>query len=282
MDKLDYINGNKFAKFAHYVISPPEGKLVTNEILSNDAIIFCTTDYLDYFFENIKYSTKNYILITHASDYTIDFNRFLKKPPCIIKWFAENGEYNHPDLISIPIGLENSESKDGAGIGASSKFFRWLSDNIEILKNDEKNINSVFTSFRVEYNFAHSVWVNPHRKDIIPTFKKNGLNYYQPLEKVDFKQHCERSSKYKFHASPQGNGIDCHRTWELLYMGCTPIVIKNKIYDDWNLPIIQINNWNELTNEFLKKYIMNTPSYNMDKSTMSYWKERITKEFKKL
>ena len=34
-------------------------------------------------------------------------------------------------------------------------------------------------------------------------------------------------SSYKFALSPEGNGIDCHRTWECLYLGVIPIVKKS-------------------------------------------------------
>ena len=30
--------------------------------------------------------------------------------------------------------------------------------------------------------------------------------------------------KYRFGVSPRGNGLDCHRTWEMLYFGMIPIV----------------------------------------------------------
>ena len=47
-------------------------------------------------------------------------------------------------------------------------------------------------------------------------------------------------SKFKFVLSPPGAGIDCHRTWELLYLDCIPIVQSstiNELYDD--LPVLK-------------------------------------------
>ena len=58
----------------------------------------------------------------------------------------------------------------------------------------------------------------------------------------------------KFVLSPEGAGIDSHRTWEALLMGCYPIVLSstlNPLYED--LPVVVVSNWNEITEEFLKK-----------------------------
>jgi hypothetical protein len=82
-------------------------------------------------------------------------------------------------------------------------------------------------------------------------------------------------SKCKFVISPPGNGIDCHRTWESLYMGCIPVVIKNDIYKNWNLPIIQLNDYSELTNDILDSFI--DKDFNYDMLYMNYW-EKIIKE----
>jgi hypothetical protein len=35
----------------------------------------------------------------------------------------------------------------------------------------------------------------------------------------------------KFAVCPEGNGVDTHRLWECLYMGCIPIVKKNRAFD---------------------------------------------------
>ena len=57
--------------------------------------------------------------------------------------------------------------------------------------------------------------------------------------------------KYRFIISPHGNGLDCHRTWEALALGCYPI-IKSSPLDCMfeGLPVIIVNNWNEVTPDF--------------------------------
>ena len=54
----------------------------------------------------------------------------------------------------------------------------------------------------------------------------------------------ELVSKSQFVLSPPGNGADCHRTWEAIYLGAIPIVHK----DFWpfshlDLPVLVVDDW---------------------------------------
>ena len=58
----------------------------------------------------------------------------------------------------------------------------------------------------------------------------------------------------KFAICPRGCGIDTYRLWDCICLGCIPIIIKydchnNEIYQ--KLPILYINDYNQLTEAFL-------------------------------
>ena len=60
--------------------------------------------------------------------------------------------------------------------------------------------------------------------------------------------------KYKWIISPHGNGLECHRTYEAIALGCIPVVKSSTLdimYKD--MPIIILNDWNEISLELLKK-----------------------------
>jgi len=81
-----------------------------------------------------------------------------------------------------------------------------------------------------------------------------------------------------FVISPQGNGLDTHRTWECLYVGSIPIEkrnLNNRFYTD--LPICFIDEWEDLTEEFLLSEYERITSgiYDLDKLTFDYWKNKI-------
>ena len=55
---------------------------------------------------------------------------------------------------------------------------------------------------------------------------------------------------FNFGICPEGNGIDSHRLWECFYLKVIPIVLNNpfieKVKNKYNLPMIILNDWNEL------------------------------------
>lgn len=279
---FDYINANRFSDIGHFIIHPPSGKFVTPELMSKNAIIYTKPDHINYLFEQLRFSGRSYILITHNSDYEIDQSRWNIKPPCIKKWFAINASYDHPDLIPVPMGLEDTETRDGAVAGEAGAQIPWLAENIERLRNTEKDQHTVFTSFTLKYHFANGVWTNPHRVGIYESFDRNGLKYYKPEQRLPYKEYCETSAKYRFHVVPIGHGLENHRTWELLYMGCTPIVVKNRMYKFYDLPILQVDSWDQLTNEFLQEYIDKDIPHKTEQAEITYWRNRINDEFNKL
>ena len=77
----------------------------------------------------------------------------------------------------------------------------------------------------------------------------------------------EDLSKHKFCISPPGNGVDCHRTWECLYLGVIPIVEKSphmSYFDD--LPILFVDNYDNISVDRETKGIKITIRGNLFKS----------------
>jgi len=88
----------------------------------------------------------------------------------------------------------------------------------------------------------------------------------------------ELTAKSKYVVSPQGAGFDCHRTYEAIYLGAIPIVESSPLdYFYKHLPIIIVDHWTEVTEDFLIK------NYNDHKKALDGWKAQypgwITAEF---
>jgi hypothetical protein len=80
--------------------------------------------------------------------------------------------------------------------------------------------------------------------------------------------------------SPRGNGLDCHRTWEILLMGSYPVVKTSTLdvlYTDF--PVIIVKNWNQVTKEFLEQKYKELSSRRYDFSMLciDYWINKINK-----
>lgn len=94
----------------------------------------------------------------------------------------------------------------------------------------------------------------------------------------------QRNRQYPLWLSPRGNGLDCHRTWEALYLDAIPIVWHSTLDSLYsNLPIIIIHDWNEINEEFLREKLneiarkkLQQPSiYQYEKLRNAYWHRLI-------
>jgi len=266
MDKLDYINGNKFLEIADFAIDFDHNDLNTN-IFKKNAIIFCKTDFIDTLFDYIKLSGRTYFLITHASDYPIDEIRFKRAPKSIVKWYAENAVYADERLVSIPIGLENHKGK------SKGKFtnHQWFVDNVDLLRSYQKH-PYVYCNWNPDTNqSARKSIIETLEKNHVPLSVRHGLNYIS---------YCQDLAKYMFVACPSGNGVDTHRVWESLYVGSYPIVLRHRIYENYDLPILQVDDWNEVTPKLLSEFKYKwKDKTSFDQLKMSWWRNLIKESF---
>jgi hypothetical protein len=84
--------------------------------------------------------------------------------------------------------------------------------------------------------------------------------------------------KYAFVLSPQGNGLDCHRTWEALCLGCIPIVKTSGLDPLFaDLPVWIVKDWSEVTLDNMKQVIEDYKSktFNYEKLTLNYWQKQF-------
>jgi len=278
MNIKDLINGGEgFKNFADFIILSDKEPFNTN-ILKQNAIIFCKTDFINFLFSNIKYSGRKYILITHHSDYYIDKQKFQSKPNCIKKWYAWTAAYEHEDLIPIPIGFATMFNPYPI---ADDDQQKWFLDNLEELRSIEKDYKTVYCNFTIDN-------LRPPRQQIVNKMLTNNINCYTPPNnhtvhgRLTFPDYCKDAARFKFIASPRGNGGDSTRTWDAIYMNSIPIVIKDLVYRDFNLPILQVNDYSEVTNKLLSDYLKyyNNHDFNYEKSTLSYWKNRMKEDLR--
>jgi hypothetical protein len=85
----------------------------------------------------------------------------------------------------------------------------------------------------------------------------------------------------KFCVSPEGNGIDCFRTWDALYEKSIPIVVDSEImrrYQD--LPILYTKDYTDITEDYLNDFYEKalTTKYDFSKLFLSYWRFHMSDE----
>jgi hypothetical protein len=100
---------------------------------------------------------------------------------------------------------------------------------------------------------------------------------YEPT-RVDRDTTWRNQSKYAFVISPHGNGLDCHRTWEALCLGCIPIVKTSpldSLYDE--LPVYIVQDWSDVTEGNLRRVLneFSQRKFDLNRLTLKYWMDKI-------
>ena len=277
---IEYYN-----KYIKQFSDKDEDKLIfVSNIVNNDLIkkklekiknlIFITkVEYLDFFYNNIiPLINKKFVLLTHFGGLQAGKHNKILNHPLLLKWYGPNMSIINNKVTALPLGLE--------GIF----WGRVNTELIEKYKTNEKN-NLLYLNF--------SLNTHPNRKNIMKLLLNKG---FKKNETEHWSKFIESLSHYKFCISPRGSGIDCHRTWECLYLGVIPIVEKNTEIEVFNdLPILFVENYDIISEEYLekkykeiniknfnleKKYKeINIKNFNLEKITLEYWENNINRSF---
>lgn len=210
----------------------------------------------------------------------IKFDNFVKDKR-LIHWFCQNlnGEYLCDKLSHLPIGIDYHTIyyRDNQHPYSQEKILEQL--RISSIPLEYKPI-SVYGNF--QHNNTSRRFKNVYgedRKSIYEQLKNCPLVHFES-KRTDQYTFWKNMNKHSFVISPLGNGLDCHRTWEILIFNCIPIVktsVLDRLYDD--LPVIIINNWNDITLDNLikwKKWVLdNKTKFNYDKLTIDYWSKQF-------
>ena len=96
------------------------------------------------------------------------------------------------------------------------------------------------------------------------------------FKKYPFNDYLKKLKTFKYVISPEGNSVDCHRIWESIYLGVIPIVKRHIALESFeDLPILFINNWDEIEPYMLTDIYFNTIKKEKNKSDFDYYRNLI-------
>lgn len=223
---------------------------------------------------------KSFVLVTGDSDLSInskglgDSLNTLLNNPLVLTWFAQNKDFDHPKLHSLPIGINihnqwTNPLQWGGGFILPAFQELQLRTIAEAAKPFNKREAKAFCNWHFSLDRAD-------RRECADVLDKSVCYFQkQPLPMADT---WEMQSQYQFVLSPHGAGLDCHRTWEALLLGCIPIVKKAKMNDLFeDLPFVEVDDWAQINQAFLDeaKRQLSQKTFNQEKLLMRYWKNQI-------
>ena len=236
-----YISSDSFRAISDVVFDEGVTPLPRPENIKNGDIVFLNSMFMDEFFSKIHpYITNSYILVTNGYDASSpgEYLDLLEEPNCnIFHWFGANPNVkNNLKFTSIPIGLANSYWPHGDTNTLKKCINRLLEKKYLVSMNIDIGTNPQERQAAYNYFYKHNFCAKLPRK-----------HYEEYL--MDLKQSW-------FVVSPHGNGLDCHRTWEILLVGSYPIVKKSTLDELYQgLPVLIVDDWSVVTTSFLHEKI---------------------------
>ena len=201
----------------------------------------------------------------------------------LISWWSQNliVPNRHPKLRPMPIGLDYHTIANAGPAGTSWGPFATPIDQEVLLKrirDEAKPLAERKCMIHSNFHFAiEGRQFGFDRRDAMSKLPAD-LVHYEPTP-TDREMTWRRQSEFVFVASPMGGGLDCHRTWEALVLGCIPVMRKlpiARLFED--LPVLMVDDWSDVTKDLLEKTqaeFAGRTDWNWKKLTLAWWMDNI-------
>ena len=133
---------------------------------------------------------------------------------------------------ALPIGLENAHLRKNGVVRVFDKAQKLAA------RSRFQRPRTVGVSFNVRTN-------RMVREPAKAAMLGAGWSFQEPsMSPADYVKWVQET---KFIISPPGNGDDCHRTWEAVYLGAVPVVLKSALHPDLirDAPILAVESYEE-------------------------------------
>ena len=254
-----------------------------NNLKDGDTIYICSSALLDFVNSILPNIKTRFILLSGDSDSPIPTgpltkNKFelLINDERLIVWFSQNLVYSpktYKKLKYLPIGM------DYHTIANNDMYWGPRSSPITqetLLMCVSKKALPLVDRKPIAYTTFHFTLHRSCRQQAYNQIPKE-LVYYEPSQ-IPRLMSWNKQIEYAFVVSPPGEGLDCHRTWEALSLGCIPIMISTPLDEMFEgLPVLIVKSWSDVTQELLDKTILeyNLKEFCLEKLELKYWLEKI-------
>ena len=206
-------------------VKPQDKSYVNSLMKESDLLNLCS-----------QFPDKKFIIFTNLEDTPIDDFIFDKIPDNVLSINAVNALCFGGKVNPIPYGIQRKLNVDDNRSEILLSFMSTQENTIENLLyvNHSVNTNSKERG-GINELFSNNSWVKVEDK------------------RVDYHTFLSDLQKSKFMICPEGNAVDCHRNWEVLYMRRVPVIKKNA-YLEYLLrdyPVLFVNDYVEVTEEYL-------------------------------
>ena len=205
---------------------------------------------------------KEIVILSESGDYE---SPGFDIPKNVYRLYCQGINFSHDKIRAMPLGI--NEIQD---------------DAITKFENTEKK-KLIFRNFAIHTNPGRRLFAQSEcDKDFIDHIEYDDSKCIGDGLLSLYSDICQ----YKFGISPVGNGLDCYRTWEYLYLGIIPVVydLPMNRYFARHVPMLVVPSYKILSEEMLESEYekIKGQSWNMDFLTKSYHVEQINFDIKHL
>ncbi len=224
--------------------------------LTSGSSIYVSTDALVKFsIQKLPLLDRPFVLVTGDSDTPVT-NNFINDTHIqeilnhehLLAWHAQNCLIDHPKITRLPIGLDYHTMWEHPGHWGLKRQSPVAQENalLTILRKSLPFQNRLLGGY-CNWHFAINRGDRLECKQKIHPL----VSYFEPHPTSRIST-WQRQSQLMFVVSPEGAGVDCHRTWEALLLGCIPVVKRNGLTPLFaDLPVVTLDDWSEFTKENL-------------------------------
>jgi Exostosin family len=180
------------------------------------------------------------------------------------EWWSVNVAHVDPRLHCLPLGITNPTRESWM-----HPIYSDVGAMLEVAQTTPERTGLIYMNFdRETHTDRKRIWDMFSGKDWVT----KGVKLITAPARREYLAALRR---HKFCLAPRGNGIDTHRLWESLYMGCIPVVGRDVLVEEFahDLPILVVDRWEDVTPEFLEEAWerMSAAEWNMDAMRIGYW-----------
>jgi len=198
----------------------------------------------------------------------------------ILHWFTQNCDAPEHELMTpIPLGLDYHTLNRRKMWGEKRTPYLEQDQALIRLADNQRNPKAWQNKNpNVLVDFHHSLHANATDRNLAFEASKMLSGTKLLPARISRSQYWKAVRECQFVLSPIGAGTDCHRTWEAIVLGAVPIIRRTSISSLFEgLPIIEVNSYEELSDEMLQNYIYpDTLTEEAEQRlTLRYWLEVI-------
>ena len=203
----------------------PEDKTVIDKLQSkNDLLQLCG-----------HFSSMRFIIFTNLEDTPTDEYIFDAIPENVLCISAVNAIAHGGKVIPAPYGVQRRMNPQDNRIGS-------IELHMDHPPSDPTGLLYV----------SHNENSNSERRGIKDLF--DGKEWAEVNQnRAPYSVFLHNLTNSKFMICPKGNGIDCHRNWEVLYMRRVPIMTRHPYLEVLfkNYPVLFVDKYSDITEELL-------------------------------